>query len=76
PAATTGPGVTGDPVGSETGEDLTIESADPEGPSDQSADTSPAAGSAVPGPAAGSAPQPSDDQPVGEASTDGTATDK
>ncbi|MBB1015117.1 hypothetical protein G6012_07330, partial [Dietzia schimae] len=55
---------------------LTIESADPEGPSDQSADTSPAAGSAVPGPAAGSAPQPSDDQPVGEASTDGTATDK
>ena len=75
PTATAGTGGAGDSTGSETGEDLTIESADPEGPSDQSADTSPAAGSAAPGPAAGSAPQPSDDQPTGDASTDGTATD-
>ena len=40
---------------SETGEDLTIESPDPEGPADQSAESSPAAGSGVPGPAAGPA---------------------
>ncbi|UVE94072.1 hypothetical protein [Dietzia sp. B32] len=75
PTPTSGPGVTGG-AGSETGEDLTIDSADPEGPADQPADTSPAAGSAAPGPAAGSAPQPSDDQPAGGATTDGTATDK
>lgn len=49
---------------SEAGEDLTIESPDPEGPADQPDGTAPAAGSAAPGPAAGSAPQPSDDDPA------------
>lgn len=44
-----------------TGEDLTMESPDPEGPADQTDGTSPAAGASAPGPAAGSAPQPSDD---------------
>ncbi|KAA0918246.1 hypothetical protein [Dietzia sp. ANT_WB102] len=71
PAVTSG---TADSAGSKTGEDLTIDSADPEGPADQSAETSPAADSATPGPAAGSAPQPSDDQPGGDASADGTST--
>ncbi|MDX2357608.1 hypothetical protein [Dietzia sp. PP-33] len=56
---------------SETGEDLTIDSPDPEGPADQSDGTTPAAGSASPGVAAGSAPQPSDN---GRA--DGTPSDK
>ncbi|AWH97055.1 hypothetical protein [Dietzia psychralcaliphila] len=49
---------------SETGEDLTIDSPDPDGPADQSDGTTPAAGSAAPGAAAGSAPQPSDDDPA------------
>lgn len=48
---------------SDTGEDLTMDAPDPEGPAGQQADTSPAAGSPAPGPAAGSAPQPSDDEP-------------
>lgn len=60
---------------SETGEDLTIESPDPEGPADQSAESSPAAGSAAPGPAAGSAPQPSDDVAADDAATGGQTTD-
>lgn len=60
---------------SETGEDLTIESPDPEGPADQSAESSPAAGSAAPGPAAGSAPQPSDDAAGDDTSTGGQTTD-
>lgn len=60
---------------SETGEDLTIESPDPEGPADQSAESSPAAGSAAPGPAAGSAPQPSDDAAADNAATGGQTTD-
>ena len=74
PAPTPAPAAT--PAGkSETGEDLTIDSADPEGPADQDADTAPgtaapAAGSAVPGAAAGSAPQPSDDVP-GDGSASG-----
>lgn len=49
---------------SETGEDLTIDSPDPDGPEGQADGTSPAAGSRAPGVAAGSAPQPSDDIPV------------
>lgn len=57
-------------VESETGEDLTIDSPDPEGPADQSNGTSPAAGSAAPGAAAGSAPQPSDDDPAAGTSAD------
>ncbi|GAA3517932.1 hypothetical protein [Dietzia aurantiaca] len=52
----------GDPAEPATGEDVSIDAADPEGPADQQADTSPAAGSPVPGPAAGSAPQPSEDE--------------
>ena len=65
PAPAAAPAETG-----ETGEDLTIDSPDPEGPADQDADTSPAAGSAVPGAAAGSAAQPSDGVP-GDGSTTG-----
>lgn len=60
--------------GSETGEDLTIDAADPEGPADQSADTSPAAGGAAPGPAAGSAPQPSDSTSTETTGTETTGT--
>lgn len=47
---------------SASGEDVTIDAADPEGPADQQADSSPAASSAAPGPAAGSAPQPSENE--------------
>ncbi|WP_314036827.1 hypothetical protein [Dietzia sp. CH92] len=61
--------------GAETGEDLTIESPDPEGPADQAAESSPAAGSAAPGPAAGSAPQPSDDAATDGAAATDTAAD-
>ena len=69
----TGPGAGSapQPAGAETGEDLTIDSADPEGPADQDAAATPAAESATPGAAAGSAPQPSDEAPE-----DGTANDK
>lgn len=59
----------------ETGEDLTIESPDPEGPADQAAQTSPASGSAAPGPAAGSAPQPSGDEPSDDQTTGGASAD-
>lgn len=62
-----GSGAAPQPAGSETGEDLTIDSPDPEGPANQSVGTTPAAESAKPGPAAGTAPQPSDD-----ASTNGS----
>lgn len=71
PGAGPGAGSAPQPAGSETGEDLTIDSPDPEGPAGQDADTAPAAGSAAPGPAAGSAPQPSDDVPM-----DGNTPDK
>ena len=54
----------------ETGEDLTMDSPDPEGPADQDVDPSPAAGDPTPGPAAGSAPQPSDDEPTGGAGSE------
>lgn len=69
PAAASGPAAgsnsePGTSDGAETGEDLVIDSPDPEGPVDQADGTSPAAGSAVPGAAAGSAPQPSDDEPT------------
>lgn len=73
-AGSTGPDARGS-EGSETGEDLTIESPDPEGPADQSAESSPAAGSAAPGPAAGSAPQPSDDAAGDDTSAGGQTTD-
>lgn len=63
-----------DSEGGETGEDLTIESPDPEGPADQAAESSPAAGSAAPGPAAGSAPQPSDGAATGGSDTTGPTT--
>ena len=68
-----GPGAASSPqpTNAETGEDLVIDSADPEGPADQDAAGTPAAESAAPGAAAGSAPQPSDDAPE-----DGTANDK
>ena len=69
----TGPGAGSapQPEGAETGEDLTIDSADPEGPADQGAATTPAAESPAPGTAAGSAPQPSDEAPE-----NGTANNK
>ncbi|OAH61727.1 hypothetical protein AYJ66_12775 [Dietzia cinnamea] len=73
-AGSTGPDAR-ESEGSETGEDLTIESPDPEGPADQSAESSPAAGSAAPGPAAGSAPQPSDDAAGDDTAMGGQTTD-
>ena len=66
-----GAGSAPQPANAETGEDLVIDSADPEGPADQDVAGTPAAESAAPGVAAGSAPQPSDDAPE-----DGTANDK
>lgn len=78
PAAASGPAAgsssdRGTAGASETGEDLTIDSPDPEGPTDQSDGTSPAAGSAAPGAAAGSAPQPSDDEPTAGGPAAGTS---
>lgn len=87
-AATTAPtgagpgaGAAPQPAAPETGEDLTIDSPDPEGPADQSVGTTPAAESAKPGPAAGTAPQPSDDASTSgsnstEHSAGGNTTDK
>ncbi len=65
PGSAPAPAPAGNPApASESGEDLTIDSPDPDGPAGQADGTSPAAGSAAPGVAAGSAPQPSDDVPV------------
>lgn len=58
--------------GAETGEDLSVDTPDPEGPEDQPAGSAPAAESSAPGAAAGSAPQPTDEQPSDEDSSDNT----
>lgn len=67
-----------------SGEDLAVETPDPEGPRDQKADTTPAAtsadnapaaGDATPGAAAGIAPQPADQEDLARADDEGLTTD-